>query len=715
MEPGQTSTTSLAETVPRKGHIAKGKPKPLVSIYSAPLSTPKAVAANGPNINKPKQSKSRNGCVTCKAKRLKCDETKPTCQQCHRRNVTCGGYKKDFKWRSFEESSFANKHASKGLKVVTSRSPVASPITVPKQLCPKLGSPESARHDWMENNVRERQCLTPASDGDVLFPICSPHPRKLSFMATSGTDGSWDNRSSLVLTPESSLGWRSPALSSAACTNIEEAEEFIQSPVTSTGRWNIEFSSLLLSEVPRGPNFGPGSPEMLIMRFVGQTCGILSVKDGRSENPWRTLIWPLAKESLALYHAICSLAAFHCAKENPLLRVQGVDHANQSFRLLRRGLSTMRTDAALATTLALVFVESWDRHVSTGIRHVRGAKALLSRASVEQQHVRRHNEHECLRFLYNTWVYTDVIARLVSLDDSGLDNIAFPPISDTNIHEIDPLMGCATTLFPLISRVANLVQKVRVRQAKENSIAIISEASELKTQIENWEAPKYFKPPEDPTSHIQDSFQTAQAYRWATLLYLHQAVPEIPSESSAELAKRVLQFLATVPLSSRTTIVHIYPLLVASCEAESEEYRIWVQERWAAMQTRLMIGNIDRCLEVIKEVWERRDAHEMSKLGSQQPILAIPLVDSRQSDFPLEEGEPDLLNEGSYISLFNFQGEELIPVLGSSLTPAFDTLEFEKTVRGRLHWLGVMRDWGWEGMWFSFSFCEPSLIDVPRG
>ena len=49
------------------------------------------------------------GCITCKAKRLKCDETKPTCQQCLKRAVTCGGYKKDFKWRPFEEATFVNK------------------------------------------------------------------------------------------------------------------------------------------------------------------------------------------------------------------------------------------------------------------------------------------------------------------------------------------------------------------------------------------------------------------------------------------------------------------------------------------------------------------------------------------------------------------------------------------------------------------------------
>lgn len=56
------------------------------------------------------------GCATCKSKRLKCDETKPTCRQCEKRNVSCGGYQKEFKWRSYGKSSFPAKPASKGRK-----------------------------------------------------------------------------------------------------------------------------------------------------------------------------------------------------------------------------------------------------------------------------------------------------------------------------------------------------------------------------------------------------------------------------------------------------------------------------------------------------------------------------------------------------------------------------------------------------------------------
>ena len=67
-------------------------------------------------ITKPKQSKSRNGCITCKGKRLKCDESKPTCEQCRKRNVQCGGYSKAFKWRSFEEANFTGKSGPKPKK-----------------------------------------------------------------------------------------------------------------------------------------------------------------------------------------------------------------------------------------------------------------------------------------------------------------------------------------------------------------------------------------------------------------------------------------------------------------------------------------------------------------------------------------------------------------------------------------------------------------------
>lgn len=524
----------------------------------------------------------------------------------------------------------------------------------------------------------------------------------------------------------------SPVPLSPLAKDQDEVEEVVQYAPSNFGWDEIPMPSIIVPgsiiepSIYRGPSFPSGSPEILLMRFDQRTCGILSVKDGTMENPWRTLVWPLAANSPALYHAICSLSAFHWSKEEPQLRVCGMDHMRRSVRILASDLREMRADAALATTLVLAFAEAWDRHISSGIQHLRGAKALVSRAlAYQQRNALQRSDLSRLRFLYNAWTYVSVIARLTSVEDVGCWELSLPFACEppSHIHEIDPLMGCATTLFPLIGRVADLVRRVRITAT--NSIAIISQAIELKTLIEQWEAPKYFEEPEDPTSEVQHSYQTAQAYRWATLLHIHQAVPEIPSESAAGLAKRVLVMLATVPPSSRTMVVHIYPLLVASCEVESEEDRNWVRERWAAMQSRLMIGNIDRSLEVINEVWDRRDEQALRSLASQSAPFVTPMdmlswrnsvdfdtvlftPDSEEAEETPFWGLPSLDPDpkprrfsADDVETFN-PGSSASSWRSTAVAPrrpvGLDNIEYEKSVRGKLHWAGVMRDWNWEGM-----------------
>ena len=480
----------------------------------------------------------------------------------------------------------------------------------------------------------------------------------------------------------------------------EDVEEIMRESEPSMEQWLTQNSGQglfpqgeidAMINLPRWPNFGFGSQEMLVLRFDRLTCGILSVKDGMHENPWRTLIWPLAKDSPALYHAIFSLAAFHSCKENPEMRVHGVDHMRQSITFMVQDIQNMRTDAALATSLALAFADTWDQHTKTCIEHLRGAKALVSQVlRAGMQNGFGGIELERVRFLYNTWLYMDVIARLTSRDECGDQDVEFSlfHLPKDAVHEIDPLMGCAATLFPLINQVARLIQ--RVRKSETNSISLISQAIELKRLVEQWEPPSLFEPPEDPTSEVQHSIQTAHAYQWATLLYLHQAVPEMPSEPASELAKRVLILLATVPASSRTTIIQMFPLLAAGCEAEEEEDRTWILNRWMVIQSRLMLGGIDRCLEVVREVWARRDAFNAEKQSRQLPGPGRPgsyvVMENTSMNGPPQNAPKQRTSSTSTLN----------PRRNSAVSP-LDNIEFEKTVRGKLHWVNIMEEWGWEG------------------
>lgn len=523
-----------------------------------------------------------------------------------------------------------------------------------------------------------------------------------------------------------------PTLQTWPSTEDEEDVEEIMREPDPGDSWMMPMSSPTLSDsssssggsgfdafyatVYGQPKLHSYSEEILMLRFDRQTCGILSIKDGPTENPWRMVLWPLAKLEPALHHAINALTAFHASKEKPSLRLKGIEHMNQSMSLLSQNMETMRKDIALSTTLVLGFCESWDILISTGVAHLRGARKLVIQLlhNYKMGTMPAANERR-IGFLVRTWVYMDVIARLTSLesDESEDFDVALDPLCQSTAlsHDVDPLMGCADTMFPIIGRVANLVCKVR-NMNNDNSFQIISKANVLKMQLEKWKAPPRFEEPEDKSTDVEQSLRTAEAYRWATLLYLHQAVPEISLDSVTDkiamMAKEVLTNLANVPEGSGAVIIHIFPLLAASCEAVDPETRAFVEDRWQAMMQRMNIQNLDKCWVVVKEVWDRRDSAEKEKIRRRARQAGMKIrtgympttIQKRRISF-VDESVPDtdsgelakrraVEESGSTTPKPISLKREASSVVGG--------LECDLTVRGRNHWAGVMKDWSWEGL-----------------
>ncbi|KAF2847780.1 hypothetical protein T440DRAFT_188463 [Plenodomus tracheiphilus IPT5] len=771
----------------------------LTSPDSAPRGLPGAAskdAAKAPReppadrVTKRKQSKSRNGCVTCKAKRLKCDEAKPTCQQCQRRAVTCGGYKKDFKWRPFEEPSAPSKQPAKTRKDSGLHVPTSAPSNVyqragtqdqyygfPNPSHPVYYPPPPSRFQFPHVPPVHTSFSQPVYSSDPLYvvPLSSPclitpqsispvdsfAPGSLSSQSVFGTE-QLSSGHSKATAPSSLSSGQSPLLRDLLMPGTDltvppaeystflsqheafyqptgltppaplddDVEEISRDTHDQSESWIMRLPSPAASQssssssgspdfkIPAQPQFSLTSPETLTRRFDRDTCGVLSVKDGPTENPWRTLVWPLARDCPALYHAIASMTSFHQSKDIPAMRIQGIDHMTTAIKTLSTSIQNMRYDAAISTTLVLAFAESWDQHIRTGFDHIKGAKIMINNALVEhRKSPKQGDEWARLKFLCKTWIYMDVIARLTSADDDAANDVdaVHESIYATGETDpvLDPLMGCAHTLFPIIGRVANLVRKVR--RSNGNGPSIISQAIQLKSQLEDWTPPSFIEDPEDETTSPHDSIKTATAYQYATLLYLHQAVPEIPSESSSVLAKRVLCEIATVEPRSRSIIVHIYPLMAAGSEVTDQEDRDWVMARWGTMAQRMKLGIIDRGLEVTKEVWCRRDAYE-----SERKAFALVRNDSISPDVPIKR---DL---ESYFDDFEAEGGLdwgetapkkravdlgfAVPSLSSSSNAGLvglakrrqsssgshEFLEHEFTVKGRLHWLGVMKDWAWE-------------------
>lgn len=610
------------------------------SIRHTAVSTASSASSGSNGIEKPKQSKSRNGCVTCKQKRLKCDETKPSCIQCQKRSVYCEGYKKDFKWRTFEETTQTSK-SSRARKTQNNVSQPAWDDTTARS--PSFASPTSPTGQERPNTLELHYAFTSATqaflDSDAVtgfqdvrrspatsytsynqFTPATSHfsplqlssgppqshsrqhhhrqlsrhlhyqqqedihrpasfsvktPPMLADLCAPGTDFHSPPDSSELRPPPSPHPYSPdpPGLYPAGETKSEESGEDSEEADEEIARASCQDSSQAQSGasrddilihatsparsvassssssssgsarliLPRSPQQCPASSDALIYRFSIQTSGILSVRNGKTENPWRELIWPLAKDCPALFHAITYMSALQGAqydkqsrggRQVQLLKIAGFRHMQQSIKKLYEGLKTMSLDAALATSLALALGEGWDDNPSTGILHLKGAKLLIQNAlmhggrSLALDHWNAENARR-LKFLCNTFVYLDVIARLTSKEPQ--DDFDFAALltagsqaSNTKSIEVDPLMGCATDLFPIIGEVATLIQKVRDPGSRLN-LLIIEEAGRLKEALERWQAPHadHVETPEDPDLAVQDAIHTAESYRLATLLYLY--------------------------------------------------------------------------------------------------------------------------------------------------------------------------------------------------
>ncbi|KAF2629758.1 hypothetical protein BU25DRAFT_273860 [Macroventuria anomochaeta] len=747
---------------------------------------PKASESSG--ITKKKQSKSRNGCVTCKAKRLKCDEVKPSCEQCKKRNVPCGGYKKDFKWRPFEEPGYIGKQTTKARKDSGSSSTVpAQPDcnyrlnshqpyhdyadvaksfyhAPPQSLIPDVyNSAHGSSVPHLSHPLAERtyatsmlspfaitpQSISPVDSHAPVFPgseslygdgsvrtgrseitapssVAAGQSPRLMDLLVPGTDHCAPPEEYLSYRNQHETFYQLTGFTPPADPDDDDIEEIPRNLHHVSRSWSLRHSSPTPSNfssssagspdhgIPVQPQHALSSPEAMSRRFHRDTCGILSVKDGPTENPWRTLIWPLARDCPALYHAIASMTSFHQSSQFPSMRIQGIDHMHTAVQALAEGLQNMRFDAAISTTLVLAFAESWDVHISTGINHIKGAKILINQALIQHRQLHKQDEEwKRLKFLCNTWIYMDVIARLTSADDDESNDVdaIYDSIHSTGETEasLDPLMGCAHSLFPIIGRVATLIR--RLRKSTRNCPDLTMQAMRLKSQLEEWRPPSYIEKPEDETTSPRDSLKTATAYQYATLLYLHQAFPEVPSLPALVLAKRALCELAAVEPSSRSCIIHIYPLMAAGCEMVEADDRAWVTQRWELLSSRMKLGIIDKSLTVTKEVWARRDIYAaecniFEAMRSDSISSTIPrkrnldaYLDNDDDDVCWLESRPnrrapdsDAQHPTSISHLFE-QGRRRS---GASPNDNVELLNPEFTVKGRLHWLGVMRDWNWE-------------------
>lgn len=132
----------------------------------------------------------------------------------------------------------------------------------------------------------------------------------------------------------------------------------------------------------------------------------------------------------------------------------------------------------------------------------------------------------------------------------------------------------------------------------------------------------------------------------------------------------------------------------------------------------MRIGVIDKCALVTEEVWRRKNAYEAQPNTSRKLVATAELQPVRRRGEPLKrtrsgfedadpgrkgmvyswvEGDGGYSNDGSGTGSPDPMAEERFPRRPKPLPLNIGKMDPAYTVRGHLHWVGVMWDWGWEG------------------
>lgn len=81
-------------------------PSPDRTVAKRPRGRPrKHPIAQPTSITKPPKGRSKTGCITCRRRKKKCDETKPACLHCQKNNVHCEGYPPKEFWKSGKQKT----------------------------------------------------------------------------------------------------------------------------------------------------------------------------------------------------------------------------------------------------------------------------------------------------------------------------------------------------------------------------------------------------------------------------------------------------------------------------------------------------------------------------------------------------------------------------------------------------------------------------------
>ncbi|KAJ5615581.1 hypothetical protein N7537_000695 [Penicillium hordei] len=468
------------------------------------LSSPQKKRQN-PNRCRPK---SRGGCQRCKQRRRRCDEAKPSCEECTKRGHTCPGYRKQsLQWRYvFKGSEEPNQPAL----------PAESPDMSTTEF-PAVNNPIQEEKDNPQNETQDIWDTAYPNLFDQLPDF--DEPTDAWFYTEPGSNGT-------------------------ALAKSDAEQDGL----------SILHQRLANTSVP---SFLIQLPVILVQYYFHTVCNQWSSFDCPL-NPFRTIVSRLWSRNAAIYFAIQSMSAASLANDFPTMRAIGIQTQQQAIACLnnsvQKGSTQTKDDEYFLALLMIGSTTGWHDASDLGLPYLRAAQDHLLKQERQCKNANSTlaKQHPLFKQCLLWW---NLLAAFVAEESPILDveNSIENSDTDLSVYLVDgqvlphPWTGSLRYSLGLFYRTARVVRAARTYHRRwpadldptSIDLSSMAEKLDLRQKAEQLEDRilftgfSFYCGPVDigdtntPPSHF---LTLAEAYRCTALLQIYHVFPDILEE-----------------------------------------------------------------------------------------------------------------------------------------------------------------------------------------
>ncbi|KAK8032557.1 hypothetical protein PG990_002291 [Apiospora arundinis] len=549
------------------------------------------------------RTKQFTGCWTCRRRRVKCDEAKPSCERCNRLNISCDGYGLRLTW------VHGNEEASVAPDERLSRRSLPLGPAVTKAI--GLSSSE------IDETLDKIDGWTPEDSPDFgrsgfsVFTVPLPHD--------SIEDG-----------PSIST-YETPSSTSTLCGD--------QANTTWMSNTDKRLQPTELGNTP-APSDTVISEETFDQRnlFDAPTCSSTS-----PTTPCRTMMLPMAlaglmsrsaesNSNVGIFHALCACAAYNLyelngrpaddAENNLSLALA---HDQQAIRHLRHNLARAdeHRDAAFAMAImACIAVEAvsgttrrWRTHVSGGLAYL---ARLHSRGDVDEAVLAPFRRHMVLMAILCDFSVAEDLKGFLNVDDDmGKAAVDGQPDAESRLEFSFPYYGVSQMFLKMHDQMNALA-------AADPSL--LGDEEETNRQLDAFELQLYLGFPSpsqyqggggNNALHATVIQHVSTSYYYAGLVYFQRSIRRAPVASVQALVELGVAELEAIDRVGKGELgcMMLWPVLVLGAECDDPK----VQQRiraWFRGQKKLGFRNLVVLEDLIAHVWHTRTVSTNSSSSS---------------------------------------------------------------------------------------------------